>query len=132
MHRWLYRLSGGRIGTRVNGFEILMLTTRGRRSGEPRRVALQSLPHGDGWAVIGSYAGEDRDPAWCLNLRAEPAADVQIGRSRTRVRAREAEGDERAELWRRFVDVDDAYAEYEIRTSRRLPVVILEPEREKE
>ena len=129
MHRWLYRLSGGRIGTRLNGFEILMLTTRGRRSGEPRKVALQSLEHGNAWAVIGSFAGEDRDPAWCLNLRAEPMADVQIGRSHTRVRAREAEGDERAELWRRFVEVDDAYAEYETRTSRRLPVVILEPER---
>ena len=64
MHRWLYRLSVGRIGTRVNGFEILMLTTRGRRSGEPRKVALQSLEHGDGWAVIGSYAGEGRHPAW--------------------------------------------------------------------
>ena len=129
MHRWLYRLSGGRIGTRVNGFEILMLTTRGRRSGEPRRVALQSLEHGDGWAVIGSYAGEDRHPAWCLNLRAEPMADVQIGRSHTRVRAREAEGEERAQLWRRFVEVDDAYAEYETRTSRQLPVVVLERER---
>ena len=64
MHRWLYRLSVGRIGTRVNGFERLMLTTRGRRSGEPRKVALQSLEHGDGWAVIGSYAGEGRHPAW--------------------------------------------------------------------
>ena len=132
MHRWLYRLSGGRIGTRVNGFEILMLTTHGRRSGEPRQVALQSLEHGDGWAVIGSYAGEDRDPAWVLNLRAEPVADVQIGRSHTRVRAREAGGEERAELWRRFVAVDDAYDEYETRTSRRLPVVILERERLRE
>ena len=129
VHRRLYRLSGGRIGTRVNGFEILMLTTRGRRSGEARRVALQSLEHGEGWAVIGSYAGEDRDPAWVLNLRAEPMADVQIGRSHTRVRAREADGDERAELWGRFVDVDDAYDEYERRTTRRLPVVILERER---
>ena len=103
-----------------------MLTTRGRRSGEPRQVALQALEHGDGWAVIGSYAGEDLHPAWWLNLQAEPTADVQIGRSHTPVRAREAEGDERAELWRRFVEVDDAYAEYETRTSRRLPVVILE------
>ena len=74
VHRWLYRLSGGRIGRRINGFEVLLLTTRGRRSGELRRVALQSLEHGEGWAVIASYAGEDRHPSWWLNLRAEPMA----------------------------------------------------------
>ena len=98
VHRWLYRLSGGRIGTKVNGFEILLLTTRGRTSGEPRRVALQTLEHGDGWAVIASFAGEDRHPNWWLNLQAEPMATVQIGRRSTRVRAREATGDERAEF----------------------------------
>ena len=127
VHRWLYRLSGGRIGTRVNGFEILLLTTRGRASGEPRRVALQSLEHGDGWAVIASFAGEDRHPNWWLNLLAEPMADVQIGRRVTRVRARQATGEERAELWARFVAVDDAYAEYEKRTTRVIPVAVLEP-----
>ena len=126
MHRCLYRLSGGRIGTRVNGFEILLLTTRGRNSGEPRRVALQSLEHGNGWAVIASFAGEDRHPNWWLNLLAEPMVDVQIGRRSTRIRAREATGEERAALWDRFVAVDDAYAEYEERTTRVIPVVILE------
>ena len=126
LHRRLYRLSGGRIGRRVNGFEILMLTTCGRRSGEARSVALQSLEHGDGWAVIGSYAGEDRHPAWWLNILAVPMADVQIGSRHTRVRAREAHGDEREGLWQRFVAVDDAYDEYEGRTTRRLPVVVLD------
>jgi len=127
VHRWLYRLSGGRIGRRMNGFEILMLATRGRRSGELRRVALQSLDHGDGWAVIASYAGEDRHPSWWLNLLAEPMADVQIGGAHAPVRAREAAGEEREVLLRRFVAVDPAYAEYERRTKRRLPVVVLEP-----
>jgi len=126
VHRWLYRLSGGRIGTRMNGFEILLLTTRGRRSGEPRRVALQSLEHGSGWAVIGSYAGEDRDPAWWLNLLTEPMADAQVGRAQGRVRAREATGEERDALWTRFVAIDSAYAEYEERVSRVIPVVVLE------
>ena len=126
IHRGLYRLSGGRIGRRINGFEVLLLTTTGRKTGERRRVALQSLEHGDGWAVIGSYAGEDRHPAWWLNLTAEPMADVQIGQLHARVRAREADGDEREALWRQFVEVDDSYAEYEQRTTRRLPVVVLE------
>ena len=126
VHRWLYRLSGGRIGTKVNGFEILLLTTRGRTSGEPRRVALQALEHGNGWAVIASYAGADRHPNWWLNLVAQPMADVQIGRRSTPVRAGEATGEERAALWDRFVAVDDAYAEYEERTTRVIPVVVLE------
>ena len=128
VHRWLYRLSGGRIGTRINGFEVLLLTTRGRTSGEPRRVALQSLEHGDGWAVIASFAGEDRHPNWWLNLLAEPMATLQIGRRSTGIRAREATGEERAELWDRFVAVDDAYAVYEERTTRVIPVVVLEPQ----
>jgi len=127
VHRWLYRLSGGRVGRRVNGFEVLLLTTRGRRSAELRRVALQSLEHAEGWAVIASYAGEDRHPSWLLNLRAEPMAEVQIRSRRARVKAREASGEERQELWTRFVAIDDAYEEYTRRTSRVLPVVVLEP-----
>jgi F420H(2)-dependent quinone reductase len=127
VHRWLYQLSGGRIGRRSNGFEVLLLTTVGRKSGEPRTVAIQSLEHRDGWAVIASYAGEDRDPAWCLNLRAQPTAEVQIRGTHVRVRAREASGAEREELWGRFAAIDDAYDEYQRRTSRILPVIVLEP-----
>ena len=127
IHRWLFRVSGGRIGSSSNGFPVLELTTRGRRSGEPRRVALQYLPHGDAWAVIASFAGEDRHPAWWLNLVAEPAAaSVMVGGRSVDVRAREAEGAERQALWERFVEVDAAYDEYQRRTSRRLPVVVLD------
>ena len=127
VHRNLYRLSGGRIGRRVSGFEVLLLTTVGRKSGEPRQAALQMLPHGEGWAVIASHAGEDRHPAWWLNLQAQPEAGAQVRSRRMRVRAREATGTERDELWARFVAVDDAYDEYVRRTTRRIPVVVLEP-----
>ena len=126
MHRWLFRVSGGRFGRRANGFEILLLTTRGRRSGEPRRAALQQLPHGDGWAVIASRAGDTRHPDWWRNLEADPNAEVMIGGTTVAVRAREAAGEERAELWARFVAIDDSYAGYAQRTTRRIPVVILE------
>lgn len=127
MHRKLYRLSGGRIGRRSNGFEVLLLTTRGRKTGETRDVMLQMLPHREGWAVVASYAGEAREPAWRLNLQARPEADIQIRDLKARVRAREATGAEREELWARFVAVDDAYAEYARRTSRVIAVVVLEP-----
>ena len=127
LHRKLYRLSGGRIGRRSNGFEVLLLTTKGRKTGEPRDVAIQCVEHGNGWAVIASYAGEPRDPAWRLNLLADPMATVRVRSRVARVRARDASGAERDELWAHFVAVDDAYDEYRRRTSRVLPVIVLEP-----
>jgi deazaflavin-dependent oxidoreductase (nitroreductase family) len=127
VHRWLYRVSGGRIGDAMNGMPILMLTTRGRRSGESRTVALQYLPAGNAFVVIGSYAGEDRHPAWWLNLVAESEATVRRGGRVQQIHARETDGAERETLWRQIVAIDPAYAEYQQRTSRRIPVVLLEP-----
>jgi deazaflavin-dependent oxidoreductase (nitroreductase family) len=127
LHRWLYRLSGGRIGTTINGMPVLMLTTRGRRSGEERTIALQYLAAGPSCVVIASFVGEDRQPAWLLNLRADPAATIRRGRRVERVRAREAAGEERERLWQRIVAIDPAFAEYQRRTSRQIPAVILEP-----
>ena len=129
MHRTLYRLSGGRIGRRMNGFSVLLLTTRGRRSGEARHAALQMLPHRDGWAVIASNAGQDHNPAWFLNLETHPEATVQVGPVRTRAIAREARADERAELGARFVAIEPGYNEYARRTTRTIPAVVLEPMR---
>ncbi|MGH2358469.1 MAG: nitroreductase family deazaflavin-dependent oxidoreductase [Candidatus Limnocylindria bacterium] len=129
IHRWMLRLSGGRIGSRNNDMPVLLLTTRGRRSGEERTVALQFLRDGDSYVVIASFAGEDRHPAWWLNLQATADARVSIRGRQERVRASEALGEERDRLWRRIVEADPAYAEYEERTTRRIPVVILEPTR---
>lgn len=129
IHRSLFRLSGGRIGARLNDMPVLLLTTRGRRTGEERSVALQYLRDGGSYVVIGSYAGEDRHPAWWLNLRATPDALVTLRGGRHRVRAREALGEERDRLWRRIVEAGPAYAEYDERTTRRIPVVVLEPVR---
>jgi deazaflavin-dependent oxidoreductase (nitroreductase family) len=111
----------------VNGFEVLLLTTRGRRTGEPRDAALQYLTDGDAFVVIGSRAGDARHPAWWLNLAARPEAEVLASGTRRRVHAREATGAERARLWSRFTAIDPAYDEYERRTTRRIPVVVLEP-----
>lgn len=127
MHRWVLRMSGGRLGGRLQGMPVLELTTRGRRSGEPRTVALQYLAAGDRMVVVGSHAGSDRHPAWWLNLRAHPEAEVRVaGRTRAIV-AREADGDERNQLWSRLVAVQPNYAEYQQRTRRTIPVVVLEP-----
>ncbi len=126
LHRGLMQLTGGRFG-RVGPMDALLLTTKGRKSGERRHVAVNYLRDGDAYVVVASYAGEDRDPAWWRNLKADPEADVAAAGRRAKVHAREAEGEERERLWARLVQKDPAYAEYEQRTKRRLPVVVLQP-----
>src|SRR5215210_9241762 len=98
----LYRLSRGRIGGRVGRAPVLLLTTTGRKSGEPRTAPVVYLAEGERLIVIGSNAGNARAPAWALNLRAHPAATVEVAADRREVLARVAEGDERAELWRKM------------------------------
>jgi deazaflavin-dependent oxidoreductase (nitroreductase family) len=127
IHPVIYRLTGGRMLGRIAGVPVLLLTTRGRRSGAPRTKPLLYLADGDAYVVAASFAGEPRHPAWWLNLRADPAAVVQVGRRTVPVRAREAEGAERERLWRAIVEQEASFAEYERRTTRRIPVVVLEP-----
>jgi deazaflavin-dependent oxidoreductase (nitroreductase family) len=107
--------------------DTLLLTTKGRKSGERRDVALNYLRDDDAYVVVASYAGEDRDPAWWRNLQADPEAEVAVDGKRLKVRAREVDGAERERLWLRIVEKDPAYAEYQQRTKRRLPVVVLQP-----
>jgi F420H(2)-dependent quinone reductase len=126
-HRFLYRVSGGRIGGSVVGMPVLMLTTTGRKTGEPRSNVLTYIPKGKTSVVIASNAGEPRHPAWWLNLQADPHATVQRGHEVVAVLAREADGQERADLWAELLRMNASYAEYERRTTRRIPVVVLEP-----
>lgn len=126
IHRTFMRLTGGRFG-RVGSMEALLLTTKGRKTGERRDVALNYLRDGDAYVVVASYAGEDRDPAWWRNLQAEPEAGIAVAGKRLKIRAHEIDGAERERLWARIVEKDPAYAEYQQRTKRRLPVVVLEP-----
>jgi deazaflavin-dependent oxidoreductase (nitroreductase family) len=126
MHRAFMRLTGGRFG-RTGTLPALLLTTRGRKSGESRDVTLNYMPDGSSFVVIASYGGEDRNPAWWQNLMANPDAAILLNGKRTPVRAREADGIERETLWNRFVSADPSYAEYPKRTKRRLPVVVLHP-----
>jgi deazaflavin-dependent oxidoreductase (nitroreductase family) len=127
IHPHLYRWTGGRIGGAMMNLPVLLLTTKGRRTGEPRTKALMYLPQGERYVVIASYLGEPRHPDWWLNLRADPQAWVQVGGRRLRVAAREADGEERARLWQEVVGRQADYAEYQKRTSRRIPVVVMEP-----
>jgi deazaflavin-dependent oxidoreductase (nitroreductase family) len=129
VHPLVYRATGGRSGGKVMGMPVLLLTTVGRRTGQPRTRALMYLARGDAAVVIASFAGEPRHPDWWMNLKKNPHAEVERGGRRTRVVAREADGAERESLWREIVATEASYAEYQRRTTRRIPVVVLEPER---
>ena len=123
----LYRLSGGRIGGSLAGSPVLLLTTTGRKSGQQRTAPVVYLADGERQVVIGSNAGHSKTPAWSLNLKANPEAEVEIGRKRRPVRARVAEGEERAELWRRINQQYSGFDDYEARTDREIAVFVLEP-----
>jgi deazaflavin-dependent oxidoreductase (nitroreductase family) len=127
LHRVLYRLSGGRIGGRIWGLPIVLLTTTGRRTAKKRTVPLCSFRDGDDQVVIASYGGLDQAPAWWLNLQANPHAELVAGRERRTVTARNAAADERARLWAEVTARAPGYLDYERRTTREIPVVILQP-----
>ena len=129
LHRRIYRLTGGKVGGRIANMPVLLLTTTGRRSGKPRTQPLAYTRAGDGYAIIASKGGAAQHPLWYLNLRANPLAEVTVGRVTQKVRAREAEGEERERLWRQLADIYSGYDKYARKTSRRIPVMVLEPAR---
>ncbi|HTO70582.1 MAG TPA: nitroreductase family deazaflavin-dependent oxidoreductase [Myxococcota bacterium] len=124
-HGALYAWTDGRIGGRMGALRILLLTTTGRRTGKPRTVPLVFFEDGERLVVIASKGGAPADPAWWVNLQKQPEALVQIGGEKRRMRARLASNEERARLWPRIKHENPAYAEYEKRTSREIPVVLL-------
>ena len=128
VHRIVLRASGGRLGARLGRMKVLLLETTGHRSGQPRSVGLSHLKEGGRYFVVASYAGEDRDPAWAKNLRAQPRATVTVGGRAFPVVARALEGTEREAMFARFVQVDPGYGEYRERTTREIPVFELRPE----
>jgi deazaflavin-dependent oxidoreductase (nitroreductase family) len=125
VHTWLYRATGGRVGHTAGHIKNLLLTTRGRRSGEHRTVALAYFVDGDHWILVASNGGADRHPAWWLNLRDDPDATIEVGRERIPVVGHAAHGEERARLWPLLTRYNPPYASYEKITARRIPVVVL-------
>jgi deazaflavin-dependent oxidoreductase (nitroreductase family) len=123
----LYRATGGRIGGTFGRAPILLLTTTGRKSGQPRTTPVLYLADGDRFVLINTNAGNAKLPAWSLNLKADPNAEVEVGRRRIRVRARVAEGEERAELWRRSNEQYAGFNDYEAKLDREISVFVLEP-----
>jgi deazaflavin-dependent oxidoreductase (nitroreductase family) len=127
-HRALYRAGRGRILGTVAGMPVLLLTTTGRRSGKPRTTPLTFFRDGENLVVIASNGGEDRPPAWWLNLQQEPRAVVEIGTTRQGVVAVDAPEQERERLWGTITAAHAGYAGYQRRTTRPIPIVLLSSE----
>jgi len=127
LHRAVYLKTGGRLGGRLAGRDMLLLTTRGRRSGEPRTTPLSYLKDGDDFVVVASNNGGPRDPAWWLNLEADSRAEIVVATRRLPVAAHLARGEERERLWPLLIAYNPPYATYAKRTTRDIPVVVLRP-----
>jgi deazaflavin-dependent oxidoreductase (nitroreductase family) len=122
-----YRETGGDVGYLWNGVPTLVLTTIGRRSGQPRTSALIFGRDGDDYLVVASMGGAPQHPQWYLNLGAHPNAEIQVRAERLAVSARTAGDDDKPRLWRIMTDVWPNYDAYQARTDRTIPVVVLSP-----
>jgi F420H(2)-dependent quinone reductase len=125
----VYRASGGRLMGKVNKAPVLLLTTTGRNSGQPRTAPVVYLEDDGRLSVINTNAGNTKLPAWSLNLDANPEAEVEIGRRHIHLRARAAEGEERADLWRKHNQQYAGFDDYleDLPEDRRVTVYVLEP-----
>jgi len=124
---WLFRASRGRLGAKfLGGAPVLLLTTKGRKSGEPRTAPVLYLRDGERLVVVASKGGFSHHPAWYLNLAASPDVEVEIGDTRERRRARVVSGAEKEALWPKLVAMYRDFQQYQDRTERDIPVVVLE------
>ncbi|MEY7972879.1 nitroreductase family deazaflavin-dependent oxidoreductase [Saccharomonospora xinjiangensis] len=122
-----YEETDGEVGyTWLKGTPILILTTKGRRSGQPRKSALIFVEHDGHHVVVASNGGALDHPAWYKNLVADPEVRVQVKADKFAARARTATGEERAALWARMAEIWPDYDEYQRKTEREIPVVVLE------
>ena len=121
-----YRETDGAEGHEWQGATVLILTTTGRRSGASQSTPLIYGRDGDDYVVVASKGGADEHPAWYLNLVAQPEVDVQVLGDRFRARARVATAEEKPRLWQSALERWPAYADYQRRTEREIPVVVLE------
>jgi deazaflavin-dependent oxidoreductase (nitroreductase family) len=125
-HMRRYRQTDGADGHVWNGAPTLLLTTVGRKSGEPYTTPLIYGRDGDRYLVVGSYGGAPKHPVWFLNLRDNPEIEVQVMGDKFKARARAATPEEKPSLWKTMTGIWPAYDDYQKRTSRDIPVVIIE------
>jgi deazaflavin-dependent oxidoreductase (nitroreductase family) len=128
VHIALYRLTGGIIGGFLGNAPNLLLTTTGRRSGKQFTTPLLFLPDSKNLVIVASYGGQPKDPQWWQNLQIDPRATVEVGTQRWTVLAEQADAETKARLWPVFCRYYPGYIEYQQRTERVIPLVVLIPQ----
>ena len=126
IHRGIYAATAGRLGNRIAGMPVLLLTTVGRKTGKRRTSPLTYFEEDGAIVLVASYGGRPHNPAWFENLIAAGGGEVTIGSDSRQLRARRATADERARLWPRIVETYDGYAKYQSKTPREIPLAVLE------
>jgi deazaflavin-dependent oxidoreductase (nitroreductase family) len=129
VHHGILKVTFGKFGWDLGKMPVVELTTTGRKSGQPRTVMLTSpATDGDAIVVVASRGGDDQHPAWFLNLRDNPDVEVSLkGKPKQRMRARVASPEERARLWPEVTKTYKGYAGYQTKTTREIPLVLIEP-----
>jgi deazaflavin-dependent oxidoreductase (nitroreductase family) len=127
IHVGIYRLSGGKLGGNMNGTGVLLLTTTGSKSGKVRTIPLGCFDHKEGYVIVASNGGQPANPAWYYNLRSNPRVTVQVLDKVIPVIAEVLSGDARAQAWQKVIATSPSYANYEKKTTREIPLVLLRP-----
>jgi deazaflavin-dependent oxidoreductase (nitroreductase family) len=122
-----YESSGGTAGTTLRGLPVVLLTSVGAKSGKLRKTPLMRVEHDGRYAVVASQGGAPKHPVWYHNLKADPRVELQDGPVRQDMTAREVTGEEKAQWWKRAVAAYPDYADYQTRTTREIPLFVLEP-----
>jgi len=127
VHSGVYRATGGKLFGRMGKSPILLLNTVGRKTGKKRTSPLLYVMDGEDFVIIASKGGAPTHPAWYLNLKANPEATVEVGDREVRVRAEEADSEKKARLWQKMVEMYPTYDDYQTKTKREIPLLILRP-----
>jgi deazaflavin-dependent oxidoreductase (nitroreductase family) len=127
INSFLIRVSGGRIGSKLGSQTVLILHTVGRKSGQPRAIPIAYFDYEGYYLIVASNWGKDRHADWYLNLKKQPRATVEVKGKTITVRTREARGEEYTRLWNFATQKHPPYLDYQTMTTRRIPIVVLEP-----
>ncbi|WP_213572404.1 nitroreductase family deazaflavin-dependent oxidoreductase [Rhodococcus sp. USK13] len=123
----LIESSNGTEGTTLNGLPVVLLTTRGAKSGKLRKTPLMRVEHDGKYAIVASLGGAPKNPVWYYNVKADPHVELRDGHMKRDMVAREVTGEEKASWWERAVAAFPNYADYQKNTDREIPVFVLEP-----
>lgn len=127
LHSAVFRRTNGKFGGTLAGGPVLLLITRGRKTGQRRTTPLLYLRDGEDYVIVASNGGTPKDPAWWLNLQANPESEIELEERMIRVRAERASTEEKTRLWPDLVEMYSGYESYQRKTDRNIPVIILHP-----